>query len=168
MWYMKSRFIINDDPAIGTEPVPDESGLTAYQLRWKEAFLSRLETCYKAKEGLGKTVGKLVESGIQPRTIIAWGVEAGYSHSWVKTVVYSTLMRVKPHRPGIGGRRTPPEAIEIAERVMRKYHEQAPKYLLAAYRYAKKQVKKGKNGEAKEKPAVHTARRANTALAVAA
>jgi uncharacterized protein YchJ len=71
--------------------------------------------------------------------LLMWSVEAGYSESYVRSLICQVMVELgKRQRAEGAGRKTPPEAMALMRSAFHKYGDQAPKFLLAAYRAAKK------------------------------
>src|SRR6266536_1767545 len=118
-------------------PMPTPDGDTASETTFKAQYLDSLRNLRTRADNLRRVVNDLFNYGISRKTLVEWGVEAGYRLSYMRSLI-SKLLCSKGSRsrnPG-AGRKIPPEALALLA-CAREYGRLAPKFLLAAYRAAK-------------------------------
>jgi hypothetical protein len=83
----------------------------------------------------------LVKKGVTRGTLLRWGVEAGYSESFVRGVLSKVWVGLGARvRKRGAGPRVPQEALAIRAYVRGQYGDKAAKFLLAAYRLEKRET----------------------------
>ncbi len=85
-------------------------------------------------------IEELIACGISRKTLVLWGVAAGYKKGYVQSILSKILVPLsgRQRRPG-PGRRVPDEALALLAFARNNFGERAPKYLLAAYRVSNAQ-----------------------------
>ena len=101
----------------------------------RAGFVERLERAIEGIASLRQLVRDLVGRGIARRELVQWGVEAGYSTGYVRSLLSRIFKDLGLHcrKPG-AGRKSPPEALALRALARKHYGERARKFLLAAYR----------------------------------
>jgi hypothetical protein len=108
-------------------------------------YLASLAALSATTGSLRAVVEALIRRGVRRRTLVRWGIEGGYSESYVRSVLSKLLCaRQMRERKEGAGRRVPREALELLGIARRQYGERAAKFLLAAYRAAKARRAGGK------------------------
>jgi hypothetical protein len=105
----------------------------------KRRYLDGLEsTLAAAAAGLRPAVENLVALGVARKTLVEWGVAAGYAKAYVRSVLSRILVsRGRLRAPG-PGRKVPEGALALLAIATGRYGENGLPYLLAAYREGKR------------------------------
>ncbi len=111
----------------------------------KTDYLNALKAHADSAKPLATTILAAIDEFDTPTEaksqLITWGVQAGYSESWVRNCVNTALRSAtgKRQRKEGAGRQTPQQALAAYSWAQAQWGNDAAKYLLAAYRYAKTQ-----------------------------
>lgn len=117
------------------------------------ACMSRIALGYRTLQDI---ILVLLDMDVTREEMVQWGVEAGYSESWVRTSIGAALIGIGERKRKAGsGPKPPKEAYRVYEMVLEEYGENTVKFLRAALRIAIERQKKvkGKNGKVVHIPA---------------
>lgn len=105
----------------------------------KSQFIGELCRLERGMVRLQDVVVECFNHDVSPLDMVEWGVEAGYHPVWVRNVISQVLIaRGQRRRKSGAGRKTPEEAIELANYAIERHKEAAAALLLAASRWARK------------------------------
>ena len=126
------------------EPGPDRDIPTL-----KQQYLRNLDGVDTAEGGLRKVVIGLIRRGIAREMLVVWGIQAGYSEKYVRSLLSRLLVGIKRERGPGAGRRTPPEALALLAYAEERFGEgvQANRFLLSAFRAGKAKAEAKQNSK---------------------
>lgn len=104
----------------------------------RRRFIAALKDDASHCEAIRTVIEDADDNDIDRIELVTWGVEAGFSLSYVRATISSVLIRCgKRIRKTGAGRKPPKEAVRLAKQAKKKFGVQATSVLLAAYRYLK-------------------------------
>lgn len=93
---------------------------------------------------LRDTVKNLIERGVARKTLVRWAVQAGYTKSYVSSLLSRILCSIGLRERSIGaGRKPSPEALELLAYTRARYGNNSSKVLRAALRAGRAEVVSG-------------------------
>lgn len=127
---------------VDTDGVDEYTGDDGDHEELQREFVRALKSHSAATESLRVVVGKAVLAEVEPETLVEWGVDAGYSESYVRTAVSSILRAQGVHRHKKGqGRKVSKDAESLLAYARKQFGEKAQAMLRAACRLAEKEDK---------------------------